>query len=107
MATMVPAPDVDVAKELAVTHERVLVLDRCRRLRIPLRSNSIVCLPPVGSARSPSPDLLPVDLGLSPKACDEDAFLSCDVLPTGDETGIGLFLGVTGDSGIFWSTRDG
>lgn len=89
-----------MAKELAVTRERVLVLERCRRSPLPLRLNSIVRLPPVGSARSPSRGLLPADLGLMPKVCDEDAFLSCDTLPSGDETGSGLFLGVIGDSSI-------
>lgn len=98
---MVPAPDVDVTKELAVARESVLVLEWCRRSRSALRSISIVRLPAVDSTWSPSRDLLPVDLGLTPKACDELAFLSCDALPTGDETGSGLFLGVTGDSGIF------
>lgn len=98
---MVPAPDVDVTKELAVARESVLVLEWCRRSRLALRSKSIVRLLAVDSTLSPSLDLLPVDLGLTPRACDELAFLSCDVLPTGDETGSGLFLGVTGDSGIF------
>lgn len=100
---MVPAPDVDVTKELSVARERVLVLERCRRSRISRVSNSLVrLLLPAWSARSVSRDLLLVDLGLSPKACDELTFLSCDALPIGDDPGRGLPLGVTGDSGILF-----
>lgn len=100
---MVPAPDVDVTKELVVARERVLVLERCRRSRLPRLSNSLVRLLPVCSARSVSRDLLLEDLGLSLKVCDELAFLSCDALPTGDDPGRGLPLGVTGDSGILFN----
>lgn len=97
---MVPAPDEDVTKELAVACERMLVLEWCRRSRIALRSDSGARVLPACSARSMSRDLLLVDLGLVTKTCDEAAFLSCDALPAGDETGRGLSLGVTGDSGI-------
>lgn len=96
MPTMVPAPEEDVTKELSVARERVLVLERCRRSRLPR-------LLPVCPARSVSRDLLLVDLGLTPKACDELAFLSCDDLTTGDDPGRGLPLGVTGDSGILFN----
>lgn len=103
MPTMVPAPDDDVTKELVVARERVLALERCRKSRISRLSNSLVRLLPDCSARSVSRDLLLVDLGLGPKAWEELAFLSCDALPTGDDPGRGLPLGVTGDSGILFN----
>lgn len=100
MPTMVPAPDIDVMKELAVMREMALVLDRCRRSRLSLWSYSRVRLLPLRPSRSMSLNLLLVDLGLNCKSCDEVAFRSCDALSTGGGRGSGISIKVSEDSDI-------